>query len=194
MYEVLITGLMNMAQILTLYLAADLLGGIFHWAEDTLGHPDDPFWGKVFVQPNEIHHEQPNAMIQIPWLKNNVPILIATLSVVALAVLLDAVTWQLLAFAGFAGWNQQVHRFSHAPRQRLPGVVKWLQKVGVLQNARHHWKHHTAPHLTHYCVLTPWLNPVLDRLGFWRGMERVLVPLFGAPRREDLKGYSWYRN
>ena len=40
---------------------------------------------------------------------------------------------------------------------------------------------------------TPFVNPVLDRLGFWRGLERVLVPLFGAPRREDLVKYRWYR-
>ena len=53
--------------------------------------------------------------------------------------------------------------------------------------------HHSGEKNTRYCVVTPFVNPVLDRLGFWRGLERVLVPLFGAPRREDLVKYRWYR-
>ena len=28
--------------------------------------------------------------------------------------------------------------------------------------------HHRPPHLTGFCILTDWLNPVLDVLGFWR--------------------------
>jgi len=180
-------------QIAVLYLLADLTGGLFHWAEDTLGSADSPIWGRIFVQPNEIHHERPGDMIKIHWLKNNIPILSFTAFVLLVALAFDAVTWQLLVFAVFAGANQQVHRFAHAPRARLPGFIKWAQRKGIMQDARHHWVHHTDPHTSHYCVLTPWLNPVLDRVGFWRGMERLCVPIFGAPRRPDLKDRSWYR-
>lgn len=189
MYETLSIAI----QVIGLYLMADLLGGLFHWAEDTLGDVDGAVWGKIFVRPNVIHHDLPSQMIRINWLKNNIPIFTATAIVLGTAVLFDAITWQLLVFAAFAGMNQQVHRFAHAPRQKLPGFVKELQRVGIIQGARHHWKHHTSPHLTHYCVLTPWMNPVLDKIGFWRGLERVFVPIFGAPRRPDLMSRPWYR-
>ncbi|WP_146344811.1 fatty acid desaturase CarF family protein [Phaeobacter marinintestinus] len=190
MFDILIIAV----QVVGLYLLADLVGGIFHWAEDTLGDVDDPIWGKVFVQPNQTHHDRPADMMKIHWLKNNIPILSFTALVLIVAYFADAMSWQLLVFAAFGGFNQQAHRFTHAPRHRLPKIIKRLQKIGVLQNAPHHWKHHIDPHVTHYCVLTPWLNPWLDKLGFWRGLERIFVPLFGAPRRPDLQTKSWYRD
>jgi ubiquitin-conjugating enzyme E2 variant len=56
-----------------------------------------------------------------------------------------------------------------------------------MQSATDHAGHHCGDKNTDYCVVTPFANPLLDRIGFWRGLERVLVPLFGAPRREDLR-------
>lgn len=44
-------------QIMMIYLLADLIGGAFHWAEDTLGDVDTPIWGPIFVRPNTVHHE-----------------------------------------------------------------------------------------------------------------------------------------
>jgi len=189
----MIEFLLITVQVIALYLLADLMGGVFHWAEDTLGDSDDFFWGKVFVQPNEVHHNKPAEMIRIPWYINNIPILTVTGAVLGTAWVMDAISWQLVVFAAFGGANQQVHRFAHGNRLRLPGFIKWFQKIGLIQNARHHWIHHTAPHTTNYCVLTPWMNPVLNATGFWRVLERIFVPVFGAPRRPDLKSRSWYR-
>jgi len=187
---VLLTGL----QIIGLYLLADFVAGFFHWAEDTLGADDTPLWGPVFAAPNSIHHAEPSAMNRIPWLKNNAILFGVAAGVVLVAWAFDALSWQLAVFALFGGFTQQAHRFAHAPRVRLPAMVKALQRAGILQDARHHWAHHRAPHLIHYCVLTPWVNPVLDRLRFWRLMERVFVPIFGAPRRPDLRDRPWYRD
>lgn len=181
------------AQVVGLYLLADLVGGIFHWAEDTLGDVDTPFWGPIFVRPNVTHHEEPSRMMKQHWLPNNVPIAIGTLLILSVVWILDAMTWQWLVFGAFGGMNQQVHRFAHAPRLRLSESVKFLQRIKVLQDARHHWGHHRSPHTTRYCVMTPWVNPVLDRIGFWRAAERVFVPVFGAPRRPDLADKLWYR-
>ena len=36
--------------------------------------------------------------------------------------------------------------------------------------------------------ITPWVNPVLDRLGVWRWLERLVVRQGAAPRRADLTG------
>jgi ubiquitin-conjugating enzyme E2 variant len=60
-----------------------------------------------------------------------------------------------------------------------------------MQRPVEHARHHAGDKNTAYCVLTPFVNPVLDALGFWRAIERVVVPIFGAPRREDLRNRVW---
>jgi hypothetical protein len=175
-----------------LLLLADFIGGLFHWSEDTLGREDTPIWGAAFVRPNVIHHDTPGYMNTIPWMKNNASSAIALVVMLALFGAFGLLYWQVVFLFCATALNQQAHRFSHAATVRLPPPIRWLQRARVLQEGRHHWKHHTEPHLTCYCVMTPWVNPVLDRLGFWRGMERVLAPVFGAPRRPDLVARPWY--
>lgn len=182
-----------MVQIVALYLLADLVGGIFHWAEDTLGDENSLIWGRVFVRPNITHHDRPADMVKKHWLPNNAPIVLGSAIILLTVWLAGNFTWQWAVFGLFGGMNQQVHRFAHAPRQNLPKIVTFLQKLRVLQDAPHHWGHHRPPHSIRYCVMTPWVNPVLDRIGFWRAAERIFVPIFGAPRRNDLADKPWYR-
>lgn len=180
------------AQIGALYLLADLITGAFHWAEDTLGTEDTWLWGPLFVRPNIRHHEDPQFMNTIPWYINNLPIVGGVATFLLATALLGGLSWQAWVLALFVGITQQVHRFQHRPTVRLPRPVLRLMRLGLFQNARHHWRHHTAPHTSCYCVLTPWLNPALDRIGFWRGLERILAPVFGAPRRPDIVARPWY--
>ncbi|MGV8987515.1 MAG: fatty acid desaturase CarF family protein [Cypionkella sp.] len=173
-------------QLFLLITAADFLGGLFHWAEDTLGTVDTPIWGPIFVKPSSRHHDHPTDIMTVPWLRGASFILMAGAVVLVAAWLLNVLSWQLVLFAVLAGLNDQAHRLEHTPTKDLPRAVQLLRRAHLLQDARHHWQHHKAPHTSHYCVLTPWLNPVLDGLGFWRGLEKIVVPIFGAPRRPDL--------
>lgn len=186
--------LLTVVKIIGIYLLADFAGGLFHWSEDTLGADDTPVWGPLFAAPNSLHHSQPSAMNRIHWLKNNAPLFALAAAVVLIAWALGKLTWEVWLFAILGGFNQQAHRFAHGVRLRLPRVILFLQRIHFLQDARHHWRHHTPPYTCSYCVLTPWLNPVLDILGFWRLMDRLFVPLIGAPRRPDLKDKPWYRD
>ena len=56
-----------------------------------------------------------------------------------------------------------------------------LQEIGLLQSPVHHAGHHRPPSDRRYCVLTDWLNPVLDAVGIWalleRGLRRVGLPI-----------------
>lgn len=190
----LVETLSVMAQALLIYLAVDLIAGVFHWAEDTLGKPTSPIWGPAFVAPNVIHHDKPNEMNKIHWFRNNLPVYVAALVILGVAWAMDTLVWQVWWFCFVGLFSQQSHRWSHTPRKALPAPVLYLQRMRILQDGKHHWKHHRGDHSTHYCVVTPWVNPVLDRIGFWRVMERIFVPIFGAPRRPDLSDRGWYRD
>ena len=186
LFEVALAILGIAVQLFLLITAADFIGGLFHWAEDTLGSEDTPIWGPVFVRPSSRHHDEPTHILNVPLLRGTSIVLCAVAVVLPAAWLLGVLTWQLVTFALLAGLNDQAHRLEHTPTKNLPRAVRLLRRMHILQDSRHHWQHHKAPHTSHYCVLTPWLNPVLDGLGFWRGMEKIFVPILGAPRRPDL--------
>lgn len=187
-------GLMIAVQLGLIYLAVDLVAGFFHWAEDTLGRATSPVWGPLFVAPNVTHHDHPQQMLRIHWFINSLPLYGLGLVILGGAWALDALGWQVWAFVGFGIFSQQAHRWSHTPRKVLPRPVLWAQRMGILQNGPMHWRHHRGDHATHFCPVTPWMNPLVDRIGLWRGLERVMVPIFGAPRRPDLARYTWYRD
>jgi ubiquitin-conjugating enzyme E2 variant len=63
--------------------------------------------------------------------------------------------------------------------------VNWFQKARILQTPRHHAQHHRGAKNTHYCVITNVLNPALDRIGFWRGLEWCIERTAGVKRRVE---------
>ena len=63
--------------------------------------------------------------------------------------------------------------------------INLLHDLRILQSSRHHAIHHTDPKSTHYCVITEFLNPVLERLRFWTRLECWLWKAFRIRRRSD---------
>lgn len=169
-------------QVVSLIGLADIVTGVAHWAIDTLGTPKTPIWGRMFVGPTDYHHHKPAHIVTVHWLSGN-KFAITIFGIVAIAVSLAGLfTWQFAIFAAFGAMGQQIHRWAHLPNFKVPKVVRFAQRVGVLQSAQHHWRHHREPHRSHYCVITPWLNPMLEKFGFWRKLESALQPLTGTPR------------
>lgn len=61
--------------------------------------------------------------------------------------------------------------------------MTWLQRAHLLQSPRHHGSHHAGSKNSHYCVVTNFLNPVLEEVNFWRRLERLVQRLTGrAPK------------
>lgn len=180
--------------VIGLYLLVDFIAGFVHWAEDTLGNVDTPIWGPMFVAPNIIHHSKPLEMNKIHWFKNNIPVYVICIIVLAVGSWLAGLNWKLALFVFFGLFAQQTHRWAHTPRKILPKYILYLQRLKILQDGKHHYKHHQNDHDTHFCVGTPWVNPILDKIEFWHWMERLFVPIFGAARRKDLARYPWYRD
>src|ERR1700681_3789977 len=57
---------------------------------------------------------------------------------------------------------------------RKARAIRWLQRCGILQSPAHHAEHHKRPYANRYCTTTNFLNPVLDDMHFWRGLEWLI--------------------
>jgi plasmanylethanolamine desaturase len=55
----------------------------------------------------------------------------------------------------------------------------------LLQTPRHHARHHTDPKDCHYCTMSNLLNPLLDGVNFWGGLEFFVTRTTGLRRRPD---------
>ncbi len=72
--------------------------------------------------------------------------------------------------------------------------MSWLQQLKILQTAREHAKHHRGEKNTHYCVITNYLNPVLEKIGFWKGMENGIERVAGIKRRTDVESARYCKD
>lgn len=170
--------------ILSAWLLADFLTGLGHWAEDKLLKQPSRFRFLEGIRlDNELHHRLPAAFLRLSWWKNINTTCAITCPLALILFLVGAPKVVCLA-AFFASFANLVHRFAHLPPARLNAPIKLLQAVGLFPTFKHHWVHHADANgliekqntTGRYCPLTCWLNPILDRSGFWRVMDRLFAP------------------
>lgn len=160
-------------QIVLGVLLADFLSGVFHWIEDQYGDPSLPILGPVFAA-NELHHIDPLDFTRGSFFRRNLTTwLIAAVIGVSLYFMFGLSV--LLVTAVLAGaFANEIHVWAHIrPKNR---ITETLQAMGLLVPPHQHARHHRRPHARAYCVVTGFLNPILDQIRFWRALER-LVPL-----------------
>lgn len=159
-------------QLLLGWLLADFLSGAFHWWEDRFGMPTLPFFGKLTIGQNLDHHARPTAFIDgSTFLKRN-RFMIATALVVGTCLFtwLGFRVWLVSLVAGGALVNE-IHAWAHRPSM-APAWARPLQEVGVISSPKQHAAHHRPPHERNFCILTDWLNPLVDAAGLWPRAER----------------------
>lgn len=166
-------------------LAADFLAGLVHWIEDAYIREHTPVLGRWIGRPNAIHHHLPRRMTRNTWWQSNWDQLLAAGLMAAAAAALGCLTWHVWLFAIVAGNANEVHKWSHRTRRENGRIISLLQDLRILQTPRHHSAHHTNPKEVRYCPVTNVLNPVLDAVRFWAGMERLLEKVFGLRRQPD---------
>jgi len=165
---------------LSAWLAADLVTGAVHWWEDRYGDPSWPIVGRHVVQPNILHHREPRAFLAGNIVERNWT---AAAPALLVAAAFAAAGWWWLALVGlFAACANEVHAWSH---QRCSRPVRALQLLGVLASAEDHARHHRSPFRSDFCVLTGWLNPLLESIRFWRGVEYVIGSTLGIWPRDE---------
>jgi ubiquitin-conjugating enzyme E2 variant len=119
------------------------------------------------------------------WWESSSDLLLFSLLLILAAWGWHRLTWEVWLFALLSANANEIHKWEHRTRAENGRLISFLQKIRVLQTARHHARHHTDPKNSHYCTLTNALNPVLDGLRFWAGLEWLVAKTFGWQRRED---------
>ncbi len=166
-------------------LAADLVSGAVHWAEDAYARPDTPVIGKLIAKANMEHHAKPRAFVTRNWLESSWDLLLVGAVAIGAAWTFDVLSWPVWLFVILSVNANQIHKWSHQNPRENGRIVTFLQRIKLLQTQRHHAKHHSGMKDTHYCSITNVVNPVLDELGVWRGLERVIAKVTGLTRRPD---------
>ena len=168
-------------ELLAAWLFADFLAGVVHWIEDKVFVKTTMHILTGVVKDNELHHVKPTAMLSHSWWGN-----ISTGVVIAwpfsLALWLFGAPTVLWLSVFFASFGNLVHRFAHMPRAKVPRLVRILQCTGLFITFKQHAEHHYEGRLLlskesahrRYCPMTTWLNPLLDRVGFFRGLEWLI--------------------
>ena len=174
-----------LVDVLLVVLAVDFVSGLLHWLEDSYGDPNFPVTGKWVTQPNDLHHIHPGAFTKNSWLHSAAALLLIGAATVLVGWIFGLLSWQLLLFVAIGVNANEIHKWNHRPRSERYRLVIWLQEARVLQSPGHHARHHSGTKDSHYCVITNMINPILDKIRFWRGLEYLILHLFGVHKRPE---------
>jgi ubiquitin-conjugating enzyme E2 variant len=156
------------------YLAADLLAGFWHWWEDRYADVRWPLVGDWIAKPNELHHDQPLAFLdQGYWSRNSTTIIPAVIA------FLLTVPHPICGVFVFVSQANEIHAWAHS-KGKVASWIEVFQSIGLFQSPKHHAQHHIDPFESKYCVMTDLLNPLLDRLDFWRRLEWIVERTIGV--------------
>lgn len=172
-------------QVVAVVTAADFAVGVVHWIEDAYIRETHPWIGESIGRPNILHHHLPRHFTRKSWFESCWDQLLLAGLLLAAAAATGHLGWQAWLFALLAGNANQIHKWAHRTRRENGPWISLLHDLRLLQSPRHHARHHTDPKSTHYCVITEFLNPVLERLRFWTRLECLLWKWFHLRRRID---------
>jgi plasmanylethanolamine desaturase len=155
-------------------LLADFITGVVHWMEDSYWSPETPILGKWVVNANLAHHKNGQDFLKKSWLESSWDLALAGIVMLAIAIYYHQLSWEVLLFVTIIVNANQIHKWAHITRyENKPFIIGLLQKMYILQRTNHHGQHHRKPNNSHYCTVTNFLNPLLDKLQFWRGLEAI---------------------
>jgi ubiquitin-conjugating enzyme E2 variant len=163
-------------------ILGDLVTGLVHWAADTYGNESTPVIGRSLVKPFRVHHVRPLEICEHGIIETvgNTCILAAPLLALLLALVARGESSAAAAFVVFTAVvtvgvtvaTNQFHKWAH--QAAPPRLVRALQRSRIILNPEHHRAHHTAPFESSYAITNGWLNPLLNRTGFFRRLEGAL--------------------
>ena len=181
LHELELLWLVFLAIPLSLILG-DLVSGLVHWTADTYFSEETPIIGQSLVKPFRLHHLYPRDICthDLVTTVGNVCILAVPVLAVCISLLWfwEASSWlaffilcvSLMSLATVL--TNQFHKWAHeeAPSR----FARLLQRTRLVLRPDHHQVHHTHPFNMHYCITNGWLNPLLNKINFFRSLEASL--------------------
>jgi ubiquitin-conjugating enzyme E2 variant len=173
-------------------VAADFLSGLVHWTADTWGNETMPIVGRRFLRPFRVHHVNPGDFLRRRFLDTNGDVALIVLPFLAGLFWISPVETAsqigmacLLGFCSVGLFTNQMHQWAHMPCPPRP--VRWMQQCRLILPCQIHQRHHRPPYATDYCIATGWCNGVLNRVNFFRRLERAVTWATGImPRKDDV--------
>lgn len=173
------------------YLLADFMSGFVHFLGDTVGDENTPIVGKAFIYAFREHHHDQKAITRHDFFYTNgnnclvsLPIMLLMYHIVPLVLLTNPLIAFLFSSLFFLVigifFTNQIHKWSHQDRPNR--IARFLQRHGLILTPARHKLHHTAPHNSHYCITTGWLNPMLERFHFFPAAKFVLARVPFIPK------------
>jgi ubiquitin-conjugating enzyme E2 variant len=174
--------------------AADLAGGLVHWACDRFGDERTPWIGPLVIAPFREHHVDPQVLARKDFFDGASSNAWLALSVlVPFVVLVDPPRRPCEIFvAGFVVslcaavlLTNTFHQWAH--RQSPPRAAHWLRRLRIAIAPERHARHHATGDGA-FCVTTGWCNEALDRWRVFDRLERALARLRFDARRRHARG------
>lgn len=176
---------MMVAKLIATWLITDFISGCVHWLEDSYGHPHFPIVGRYVTKPDLLHHCNPRKIVTNSWFSSSDVLLVVCLVALVAAFAVGKLSPMVFLAATLGVNANQVHKWCHRTRLENGALIVAMQKLRLVQSPRQHIRHHLGRKDSCYCVLTDFLNPVLDGCRFWRALEFLIATLFGVQKRDD---------
>ncbi|MFN8671728.1 MAG: fatty acid desaturase CarF family protein [Candidatus Sericytochromatia bacterium] len=170
------------------WIGGDFLSGLIHWACDTYGTVNTPILGHALIRNFRSHHTYPKDICVSP-----IPFIVGYVAIVALftltpliLILKDSNSFSLSIFTFIYAiitfltvLTNLFHKWTH--EDNVPSWVTFLQNKKIILSPEHHKFHHTYPFNSNYCITHGLTNPFLEKIGFFRKFEFLLLKLGFKP-------------
>jgi len=166
------------------YVIADFIVGVYHWIKDTYFDPHTPVLGGIFIWSSRLHHIRPQYVTTFS--DYDLFTSSAKWTLIWMAPIFYYIEFSLFTITIFLtiSLNDIVHKYAHMSDAERPEWATFLQNINIFQSAEEHHLHHTYPHVTHYCPITPFVNDMLEKNDFWRKLEDIVENKLGIKPRE----------
>jgi ubiquitin-conjugating enzyme E2 variant len=151
------------------YFLADFIGGLYHFATDTLDW-ENPFLPKVLKEQiiiNHFHHDVPTCWNKLTYWQLSRNLYLANFMMLTGPTVSSFWGYPMLSYIlAITGLLAAQTHYTHASDHRfkkdnLP-IINFLQNYGIIDNMNSHSIHHKRPHDKHFCALTGYTNFLLD--------------------------------